>query len=269
MHPTTTGPNRTGAALNPKGIDLMLEAVNDLSPPVPISTLHMDVERQRYITEAESIGSIPPPVSAAKKTKSSAARAGKDTNTGMKVLLDKLGERIAFERTGTRLYGALITKYLALKNAGEAPLPLADIVGVASSAANDGSTGDPMLETLQRIRSDELRHFHMLCELVGTLGGDPTVQTPCADVTAAASMGLVQVLTDPRTTFAQCLNAILTAELTDNAGWELLSALAEAAGQSQLREAFAEALSAEQEHLSIVQEWLEALTTQAVGTAAV
>jgi hypothetical protein len=109
----------------------------------------------------------------------------------------------------------------------------------------------------------------MLCELVGTLGGDPTVQTPCADVTAAASMGLMQVLTDPRTTFAQCLNTILTAELTDNAGWELLGALAESAGQSQLQEYFGAALGAEQEHLSIVQDWLKTLTTQAAGTAAV
>jgi NAD(P)-dependent dehydrogenase (short-subunit alcohol dehydrogenase family) len=36
-------------------------------------------------------------------------------------------------------------------------------------------------------------------------------------VTATASAGLMQVLTDPRTTLAQCLNTILTAELTDNA----------------------------------------------------
>jgi hypothetical protein len=31
-------------------------------------------------------------------------------------------------------------------------------------------------------------------------------------------MGIIQVLTDPRTSMAQCLQAILTAELTDNAG---------------------------------------------------
>lgn len=222
----------------------MLEAVNDLSPPMAVSTLRLDIERQRYIAEAESIGSIPSPTATVGKSKSASRRASLGTDAGMAILLDKLGERIAFERTGTRLYGALITKYLALKNAG-VPLLLPETA----------------LETLQRIRSDELRHFHTLCEIVSSLGGDPTVQTPCADVTAAASMGLVQVLTDPRTTFAQCLNAILTAELTDNAGWELLSELAESAGQAQLRESFAEALGAEQEHLVIVRDWLKALTT--------
>jgi hypothetical protein len=101
------------------------------------------------------------------------------------------------------------------------------------------------------------------------LGGDPTAQTPCADVTGTASIGLLQVVTDPRTTLAQSLNAVLTAELTDNAGWELLSELAELAGQSQLSERFAEALAVEEQHLETVREWLRALITNAPGTPAV
>ena len=47
----------------------------------------------------------------------------------------------------------------------------------------------------------------MLVQAMEQLGGDPTAQTPCADVTATASMGLIQVVTDPRTTLAQSLNA--------------------------------------------------------------
>jgi rubrerythrin len=269
MEPTTIGPNRTGAARDPKGIDLMLEAVANLSPLMPISTLRMDVERQRYITEAESVGSIAPPIMRATKPKANAKRAATAVDPGMQILLDKLGERIAFERTGTRLYSALITKYLALKNAGDALLALQQVSGAAVAGETNGANGDATLQTLQRIRMEELQHFRMLCDLVTELGGDPTVQTPCADVTAAASMGLMQVLTDPRTTIAQCLNTLLTAELTDNAGWELLSELADSAGQPQLLERFAEALQAEQQHLAIVRDWLRALTTQARGTAAV
>jgi rubrerythrin len=125
------------------------------------------------------------------------------------------------------------------------------------------------LLTLQRIRAEELGHFRLLCDLVVQLGGDPTAQTPCADVTAAASMGLMQVITDPRTTLAQCLNTILTAELTDNAGWELLGELAQEAGQAGLAEPFSRALEAEQRHLSIVRHWLKALLTSEAGTAAV
>jgi len=254
MEGTSTGPNRTGGAINPQGIASMLEAVNDLSPPTPVSTLLMDIERQRYIAEADSVGSIPPPLSAptgaGKKPKGTAASAT------MGILLDKLGERIAFERTGTRLYGAVITKYLALANAGEAPLPPSE-------------NGEPALATLRRIRAQELQHFLMLSQCVEQLGGDPTAQTPCADVTATASSGLLQVVTDPRTTLAQSLNAVLTAELTDNAGWELLGELAELAGQSQLTDSFTQALAVEEEHLEIVEGWLRTLISTAPGTPAV
>lgn len=45
----------------------------------------------------------------------------------------------------------------------------------------------------------------MLSEAIVDMGGDPTAQTPCADVSAVAAMGLIQVLTDPRTTLAQGL----------------------------------------------------------------
>jgi hypothetical protein len=254
MQATLPGQNRTGAAVSPKEIELMLEAVDDLSPPLPISTLQMDVERQGYIADADSVGSIPPTLA---PEKASSKKTASDVQTGrMPLLFDKLGERIAFERTGTRLYGALITKYLALNNAGAEVLPPA----VASETA---------LATLERIRAEELGHFHLLCDAVTRLGGDPTAQTPCADVSAAASIGLMQVITDPRTTLAQCLNTILTAELTDNAGWEMLAQLAAEAGQNEMAELFAEALEVEQQHLVAIRGWLQALLTNESGTPAV
>jgi len=243
MESTSPGQNRTGAALHPKGVEKMLQAVDELSPPVQINTLRMDAERQTYITEAESVGSIPSPPEDA------------EPSPALVLFLDKLGERIAFERTGTRLYSALISKHLALANAGEEP-PLA-------------TAGEDVSDTLQRIRSEELAHFHLLCAAVAELGGDPTVQTPCADVTATASAGLMQVVTDPRTTFAQSLGAILTAELTDNAGWELLITLAEDTGHTQLVDTFAQALEAEQQHLLTVRGWIEALLKDEAGTPAV
>jgi hypothetical protein len=92
-----------------------------------------------------------------------------------------------------------------------------------------------------------------------SLGGDPTAMTPCADVTAVASSGLMQVLNDPRTTLAQCLNAILTAELTDNAGWELLSSLADTGGETDLAGRFLGALAQEQQHLLVIKNWLAAI----------
>src|SRR5690606_24201770 len=105
-------------------------------------------------------------------------------------------------RTGTRLYDALILKYEILAENDDMPAlptPL-DADGEDTSA------------TLRRIRAEEHEHFLMLSEVMRSLGGDPTAQTPCADATATASMGIMQVVTDPRTTFAQSLNALLIAE---------------------------------------------------------
>jgi hypothetical protein len=214
---------------------------------------------------------VPPPA-----TLSGFVKTGISAITGghPSIFLDKVGERIAYERAGTRLYDALITKYEALSRNGASErklLPAASTADPdASSAMAAGSTlSEAPLQTLQRIRGEELQHFHMLTATMERLGGDPTAQTPCADVVAVASMGLMQVLTDPRTTLAQCMNAMVTAELTDNAGWELLAQLADHAGQDELVPKFLEALREEDDHLRIVKNWLTALVSERAGSEAV
>lgn len=257
MEATAVGPNKTAAALVPKQVEKMLDAVTELSPPMPINTLPLDMERQHYITEAESVGSVPEPL------ESAGAEAASPV---MELFFDKLGERMAFERGGTRLYDALISKCLALTNvenaAGNGTQPVTD----DGAQAQPGEYG---IATLRKIRQEELSHLLLLWKCVEKLGGDPTAQTPCADVTATASMGLMQVVTDPRTTLAQCLSAILTAELTDNAGWELLADLATQAGQPEMSEQFTAALQTEAEHLATVRNWLQSLLAEAAGTPAV
>ena len=128
------------------------------------------------------------------------------------MLLDKLSERLAFERMGTRLYEALVNK--------------CEILGEEEY--------EPTLEQLQTIGDQELNHFLLLQRVVTDLGGDPTVQSPSADVAAVASLGILQVVTDPRTSITQCLQALLTAELTDNDGWSLLISLAENLGYTDM-----------------------------------
>jgi hypothetical protein len=269
MEASTLGLNRTGAAVSPIGTQAMTEAANELTPPQPIDTSTMDAERLVYINEADALGSIPPPASVKGmvKTGVAALKGGHPT-----ILMDKLGERIAFERGGTRLYDALITKYQGVEAAGgQLLLPANEVIAVGSdgNVAFAVDVAETPAATLARIRAEELAHFHMLCQAMVHLGGDPTAQTPCADVVATASMGLIQVVTDPRTTMAQCLNAILTAELTDNAGWELLISLAEDAGETELGGRFLGALADEQEHLAIVRGWLTALVSKGAGTPAV
>ncbi len=269
MEATTTGMNRTGTKLSPAGAQAMVEAVNELTPPGPIDTQALEAERITYIHEADAVGSMPPPASLKGMVQASVAklRGGEPT-----ILLDKLGERLAFERGGTRLYDALLTKYHAVQAAGGELLPtaaeaLAQVM--PESPVLSAVQNEPPEQTLMRIRAEELQHFQMLCAEMERLGGDPTAMTPCADVAATSTMGLMQVVTDPRTTLAQCLNAMLTAELADNAGWELLATLAEDAGQSELAGKLLGALTQEQEHLAVVKSWLTALVTQAGGTKAV
>jgi rubrerythrin len=259
MQPTGTGQNRTGAASSAKNVDLMLKAVDDLSPPRPIDTSQMEEERHTYVTDAEGVGSIPPMVADTEASAGRKKKKKKVVEADLSLFLDKLGERLAFERTGTRLYDALIVKYQALIDAGHDVLP----------PAPDDDEDSTAEDTLRRIRAEELAHFQLLSGCVAELGGDPTAQTPCADVAATASIGLMQVVTDPRTTLAQSLNAMLTAELTDTAGWELLAQLADHVGQEGMARTFLRALEAEQAHLEAVRQWLEALLTNEAGTPAV
>lgn len=267
MEATTIGRNRTGAALSPLGVQAMTEAADALSPVMPIDTTAADAERLTYINEAEAVGSIPPPASMKGVLKAGMAKM---KGGAPSIFMDKIGERIAFERGGTRLYEALITKYEGVQALGQDVLVPASQLPVPDGAPPiSADAGESPLQTLQRIRAEELEHFRMLGEAMVKMGGDPTAQTPCADVTATAAMGILQVVTDPRTTLAQCLNAMLTAELTDNAGWELLVQLAEDAGEADLAGRFLGALAQEQEHLAIVKGWLTALVTQGAGTPAV
>lgn len=221
------GGNRTGIGTAPEMARELAEGAIAGSPDPAGGPEMADVMRAAYIAEGFPLGSLPDLPAGAEVT------ADEET-MGMAVFLDKLSERAAFERAGTRLYDAMIGKCEALGETSEAP----------------------SLAELQEIRDEEHRHYLLVTEAITSLGGDPTVQSPCADSAVVASIGLPQVLLDPRTTVSQCLSALLVAELTDNAGWEMLIDLAEELGHSDLSEQFTEALNNEQKHLLNVQSWL-------------
>lgn len=258
MQPTTTGHNQTGAAVSPAGAEAMAEAVLLYSPPSEIDTFDSDEDRAVYIVDANSAGSIPPPATFKGALKTG---MGKLMGDRPELLMDKIGERIAFERGGTRLYDALIVKYRATMITGEELPPIAEAVAANGEDPTpvQAMASEMPLQTLERIRAEELAHFHMLCAAMEQLGGDPTAMTPCANVISTASLGLIQVVTDPRTTMAQSLNAMLTAEMTDNAGWELLIQLAEQSGEDALAGQFLGALTEEALHLLVVRNWLMAM----------
>jgi rubrerythrin len=262
MQPTTLGPNMTGASLAPAAIAAMTEATSEFTPFDEIDTSELESQKLEYIEEADAVGSIPTP-----NTIKGVAKAGLTKLKGghPAVFLDKLGERLAYERAGARLYEALILKFEAARLTQDDVLPPVEFDLEDGSEENTQAAG----EVLQRIRSEELAHFHLLSQAITTLGGDPTSQTPCADVTAMASSGFMQVLNDPRTSLAQCLNAMLAVELADNAGWELLASLADAAGEDELASQFRDALAEEEQHLLIIKQWVTRLVCEDPQPAAI
>ena len=208
--------NQSGMLTADDGGEKMLENIELTKPPRGDETDLAKI-RLEYARDAEPVGTIPEP--------------------DQSLLMDKLGERLAFERAGTRLYDALMVKC-------------------------NGSRIVPAKE-LRHIRDEEAMHFALVGAAIQSLGGDPTAQTPAADVAGVEGMGLMQVLTDPKTTVAQALHAILVAEMTDNAAWDELIELTMQAGNDDLVARFTKARESEAEHLEKVQGWYKAASMAA------
>lgn len=236
------GSNRTGVATSPfdslsseRGADAgELAAGNG---ELPMATLRLEAAQ-----ESDRVGSMPPPATVKGVVKTAITMLqGERAN----VFLNKLGERLAFERTGVRLYAAVIDK-----------LP-------AFATAN--APAGPTLADLRSIQEDELRHVDVVRRAIEKLGGDPTAMTPAADLVGVATSGVLQVASDPRTQLGESLQALLIAELVDNDGWEGLIELARGFGQAELAAAFVGALAEEQVHLAQVRTWLAMTTRAAAG----
>jgi hypothetical protein len=236
--PTEPGINRTGISVSPIDGPALVEAASQAVPTSPGSDRDLAEVRKRFMEEVSAFGHMPPHT-----TVKGVVSAGKDLIKGQRnaVFLDKLGERLAFERTGVRLFDGLIAKLEAY-----------------------GSwEGGPMLADLDTFRDDESRHFALIHETLVNLGADPTAVTPSADLVGVESMGVLQAIVDPRTTLAQALHAHLIAELVDAAAWDQLVVLADLLGHEQLARSFREAHVQEIKHRDTVAEWLEKHTALA------
>ena len=231
VHTEHIGTNRTGIHISP--VDS--KAMQEFDPPLASRSAGNSAPasiRNDDIANADTPGSapLPGPVTVAFSMGINALKGDSP-----QILLDKLGERLAFERIGARLYDALITK---------CELMLDGDISMS-------------IEDLRQIRADKARHFMRLSETIESLGADPTSPTPSGDLVGVESTGLVQVLNDPCTSIAQSLHAIVTAELSDKAGWETLVALADEHNLTDMVDDFTQALNQEREHLALVQTWYE------------
>jgi hypothetical protein len=241
--PTDIGANRTGIKTAPARAQKMIDAAAAATPLASAEAIGLASVRIEESRTSEPVGTVPPPASL-----KGAAQAIVKAVKGEKitVLLDLIGERLAFERSGVRLYDALLAKF----------------------AAADEHPGGPTLQELQTIRADELAHFHLLVGACEELGGDPTAMTPAADIIANASSGLLKVVSDPHTTFNQALRAVLAAELIDNESWALLHDLAIQLELGEVASRFEAAGAVEEEHLFRVRRWVERSVAGEAGVEA-
>lgn len=206
------GRNRTGLQASPE----LSKEMNDVVQPVAAETADgspLNEVRVLYIREADALGERP------------------------HAFIDKLAERLAYERGGTRLYDAVIAKFMA----------------------HERELDDASLQEVIEIRDEEASHAALIRTCIEQLGGDPTAQTPSADLVGVATAGFLQAAADPRTTLAQTLQVALAAELADVASWEMLISMAERMGQDGMAKRFRKALNRESEHVARVRGWCESL----------
>lgn len=146
-------------------------------------------------------------------------------------LIDKLGERIAFERTGVQRYEAMVAK--------------AEAAGASTEK----------IDRLKYFWDEEAAHREAAITAMASLGAEVDAAAPSADP-GGISGQILQMITDPDTSMAQSLDALMTAALIDNAAWDLLIDLARDAGQADMAASFEQILQQKQDHLGTLRIWL-------------
>ena len=230
--PTSQGMNRTGIDIAPLNVKELMKGVQEFPPTSSGDAQTLADCRRSYFLEADPIGTVPLPGTVKGVAKTSVQKL---MGRHPEVLIDALGGRLAFERTGTRLYDAFLGKALVRRDEADS-LPM---------------------ERLQQFRAEEAAHIGIVWDALRQLGADPTCVTPLADTNGVASIGLMQIITDPRMSIAQSLHAIHLAELADHDGWQLLIKLATEMGQHDMAAGFTNALAEEDQHLDEIRKLME------------
>lgn len=212
--------NRTGTRAAQPLLEEMLDTEELVRCDTPAPGPTGTEMRTECIEEAEPIGS----------------RTDAVMEPAKSMMLDSLGGRLAYERGGARLYEALIRKAEAI----------AHLQGLKDC-----------LPDLRHIRDEEVEHAVLLKRVIQSLGGDPTLETPGADLEGVMSSGLFQVVHDPRTTMLECLRCAVVAELADIENWTALTAKADRFLSNELAGQVAEALAHELDHLALIRKWIQ------------
>ncbi len=160
-------------------------------------------------------------------------------------VLDALVARLAFERTGVTLYDGAIDK-------------------IERSA---DPRFQPIVGQLRHIRDEEQEHATWLEQQIRALGGNPDEKTDLAELEVEEGAGIKSVIVDGHQQPIHVVHALLAAELADNAGWDVLVKLADEAGDSEAKAAFARRLAEEAKHLLFVREVVLRAVEAEIGRA--
>ncbi len=156
-------------------------------------------------------------------------------------VLDVLTERCCFERASVKLYDKVLERMRSAKD----------------------SMFGRMLEAMQEHRDQEKQHEEWLEEFIRQLGGDDQQPSEKARLVAEMSKGIEQVImSDPE--LPHLFQALLAAELVDNAGWDLLVELADEADDRAAVKDFKRCLHEEEEHLILMREVMAKLSAHEV-----
>jgi bacterioferritin (cytochrome b1) len=140
--------------------------------------------------------------------------------------VDLLSERLAFERATIELYDSVLTKMRRLR----------DPVSIR------------LIAPLEDFREHEKEHTRWLEEVLRQLGATGNERTGLTELAWRESSGIERAIRNDEEAI-HLVHALLSAELVDNAGWELLLELADEADDEFARREFLKRLHEEKEHL--------------------
>ncbi|HET9597560.1 MAG TPA: hypothetical protein VFP65_18365 [Anaeromyxobacteraceae bacterium] len=156
-------------------------------------------------------------------------------------VIDALNERLTFERAGVKLYDRIL-----------------EVI----RAQGDERVGR-MLPEMEKHRAEEKEHEEWLEAQIRALGGDAHGETERSRLVKRESKGIEEVVMS-EAELPHLFHALLAAELVDNAGWDLLSSLADEAGDRDAKREFKKRLHEEEDHLAFVRKVVERFSVRDV-----
>jgi ferritin-like metal-binding protein YciE len=217
---------------------------------------------------------------------------GRLTQKNKDKVIDLLTERLSFERASVKLYDKILERISRMRGGERRRSSAGDYSTYGLSGYGDdvysGMHADirkevggapsedqrrarereerviaDMLPRMQTHRDQEKAHEEWLEDFIRKLGGNTKRTTEMAKLSAREMSGIEAVIMkDPE--LPHLLHALLAAEHVDFAGWDLLVALADAAGDLDAKTKFETRLHEEEQHLAFVRDALRTFSAHEV-----